>query len=281
MGRLVVRGQDTAFWLERVCFYLPYFRRGRRGCSTHIDDRLFGEALRSEGPWSTPYHKRPKELSLKAAQSAVLVACYILISLGYFLGLAKCLLTPTSRLEFLGFIIDSELQEFKLPERKIRKFAELRDSILRSRKKVALKTLQKFQGKCVSFSLAIPAAKLYIRSVANAISVAHGKREVQLSKPLRDEIAHWRFLDSWTDHVPWRKELHAVVSMSTDASGSGWGGIFHLQDRDAKVRDYWGLQEKLLAISTKETLAVAIGCCNPLRHIFRTADLISRRTAKS
>lgn len=95
-------------------------------CSTYIDDRLFGEPLMSEGPWSTPYHQRSKELSLKAAQSAVLLACYTLISLGYFLGLLKCVLTPTSRLEFLGLIIDSELQGIPhcVPARKWLNFVE-------------------------------------------------------------------------------------------------------------------------------------------------------------
>ena len=88
---------------------------------------------------------------------------------------------------------------------------------------MAVKTLQRFQGKCVSFSLSVPAAKLYIRNICGALASAHGSLEVDMSDLLREEIAHWRFLDSWTGHVNWRSEKHTYISVETDASGTGWG----------------------------------------------------------
>ena len=77
-----------------------------------------------------------------------------------------------------------------------------------------------------------------------------------MSRPLREEIAYWKFLDSWTGHVCWRSERHALFSLESDASGSGWGGVIHLYDKDVIVRDYWSPEDLSLNISTKETLAV-------------------------
>ena len=60
-------------------------------------------------------------------------------------------------IRFLGFLCDS-LRQFFLPDKKV-KFRSLRESILSS-SLVNLKTLQRFAGKVVSFSLAIPGSKL-------------------------------------------------------------------------------------------------------------------------
>lgn len=90
-----------------------------------------------------------------------------------------------------------------------------------------MKSLQSFQGKCVSLSLAVPAAKLYIRNMSAAIASCAGEVQVRLTDSLREEICHWRFLDQWLGFVPWREEKHARLSLSTDASNFGWGCIVH------------------------------------------------------
>lgn len=46
---------------------------------------------------------------------------------------------------------------------------------------------------------------------------------VQVDQELREELEHWRFLDSWEGFVPWRKQTHKQVSLATDASQSGYG----------------------------------------------------------
>ncbi|KAK3700939.1 hypothetical protein QZH41_005654 [Actinostola sp. cb2023] len=153
--------------------------------------------------------------------------------------------------------VDSELQAFSIPLPKVVKFAELREAILRRQKTVPMKTLQRFQGKCISFSIAVPAAKLYIRNICAAIASAHDSLEVKMTKPLIEEVSHWTFLDSWTGHVPWRNEKHWQMTITSDASGSGWGGVIHLPKKELQLRDYWNHKEISLNISTKETLALA------------------------
>ena len=48
-----------------------------------------------------------------------------------------------------------------------------------------------------------------------------------------------------------------VMSVSSDASGFGWGGVTHLPLGDQVVRDFWRDNEKELDIATKEVLALA------------------------
>ena len=91
---------------------------------------------------------------------------------------------------------------------------------------MSVKILQRLVGKCVSFSLAVPAALLFTREMNLAIS--KGMRTnclVKIDKNLRDEIAHWLFLESWDDPLPWKEERHLQIqiSLSSDALGSGWG----------------------------------------------------------
>ena len=95
--------------------------------------------------------------------------CYLLIEAGYFIGLDKSQSTPSTCVCFHGFVYDSVRQAFIIPQDKRNKFATLREDILSS-PFVSLKTLQCFSGKVVSFSLAIPGSKLYVRGVFKAIS---------------------------------------------------------------------------------------------------------------
>ena len=150
---------------------------------------------------------------------AAFIACFVVISLGYFIDLKKSCLVPSTARRFLGYICDSERQAFLLPQDKKDKFAELREAIL-SRKSVSLKTLQKFGGKTTSFALLVPAAKLYSNSMYQAISRASksASRQVKLSPALQKEISHWRFLDTWQGFLPWRNEAHLQVILFSDAS---------------------------------------------------------------
>lgn len=225
--------------------------------------RLNGELLTSSGPWSLPPSQRSESFGLEAAQAAIFIVLSTLMRLGYTVGIGKCCLNPVQSLVYLGFIVDSTRQAFVLPKHKIESFASLRESILKFKKVVNIKTLQRLQGKCISFSLVVPGAKLFIRSMSAAIGSASLSGQVSLSPTLREEIGYWRFLDSWSDILPWRDEKHVRLSMSTDASNSGWGSVLHLPSGDQFSRDYWSVEEKSLNISTKELLALS----NALRSV--------------
>lgn len=168
------------------------------------------------------------------------ILCCLLIDAGYFIGLDKSQLVPSTWVCFLGFVCDSVRQAFLVPEDKKVKFAALREDILSS-PYVGLKTLQRFSGKVISFSLAIPGCKLYVRDVFRAISRLSGstRPSLKVEATLRTEIEFWRFLDNWKDCFPWRTERHAVVTLYCDASKRAWGGTLLQDGRSLESRDYW------------------------------------------
>ena len=116
-------------------------------CSLYIDDRLNGELLTKSGPWSILYYDRQNEFGVKAARAAIFIVHSVLVELGYTIGISKSVLYPTTSLEYLGFLVDSEKQSFIIPQSKIVAWAFLQEKILAHKKCVDVKSLQRFQGK--------------------------------------------------------------------------------------------------------------------------------------
>ena len=92
--------------------------------------------------------------------------------------------------------------------------------------------MQRFARKVISFSLAIPGCKLYVRETFKAISQLSrsSKPFVRVGGNLRIEVLYWRFLDDWKDCFPWRSELQVTVSLFSDASTRAWGAVLFETD---------------------------------------------------
>ena len=178
--------------------------------------------------------------SFQRALAAAYIMCYLLVEAAYFISLDKSQSTPSTCVCFLGFVCDSVRQAFLIPQENRNKFATLREEILSSTF-VSLKTLQRFSGKVISFSLAIPGSKLYVREVFKAISRHSGSSRptVKLDANLRAEIEYWRFLDDWKDCFQWRTEHHTSVTLYSDASKTAWGGTLRLGGHTLESRDFW------------------------------------------
>ena len=130
--------------------------------SQYIDDLHVGQLCRA--PASSTLS--PNRV---LAEAAAYILCYLLIEAGYFIAIAKSQCVPSIVIRFLGFLCDSFRQAFLLPPDEKLKFKILREQILSS-PCVSVKTLQRFAGKVISFSLAIPGCKLYVRETFKAIS---------------------------------------------------------------------------------------------------------------
>ena len=154
-------------------------------------------------------------------------------------------------------LIDSTLQAFLIPEEKKERFASLREGIFIRKSSIPLKSLQRLMGKCMSFSLAFPGAKFYIREMAQAVGRASPKGEIQLTAGLREELEFWRFLDERGKHIPWKDEKNWVLSVSTDASLSRWAGVIHCQPNDVVLGDFWESDLAEVSINVKEMWAIA------------------------
>ena len=200
--------------------------------SQYIDDRHVGQLRISQSmsnSWS----------NLDLANAAIYIASLVLVSCGYFNGLKKSILIPSQSIPYLGFISDSLKQAFILRNGKKEKFTFLRESLINSNF-VSIKSLQRFAGKAVSFSLAVPAAKLFCREINSHIGKGlRSSKPLRMTRSLKDELSSWRFLDTWHGFLPWRDEKHFSVEVTTDASNSGWAGILSSPEGSKNTRDYW------------------------------------------
>ena len=175
--------------LEEFCVYIRlYIRSLGVTCDLYIDDSLNGELFALKGFWSCPLLQRTSEYSYQSAEAALYIVCTVLVNLGYFLGLSKCILVPVTRIRYLSMIVDSIAQAFCIPRHKKIKFAQLRKQILLRESTITFKSLQRLMGKCNSFSLAFPATKFYITEMAASIAKVSRDGEVNLSLNLREQI---------------------------------------------------------------------------------------------
>ena len=218
-------------------------------CSQYIDDRHNGQLLAPKLCTWSDYQK---------AEAAAYIVTYVLTDLGYTIALSKSSLIPSKCVRFLGYISNSALRAFILPNDKKEKFKGLRETIL-AQQTVDLQTLQRFAGKTASFAIAVPAARLYSRAIFRAIGsfAKRPHRPISIQGELREEIRYWRFLDNWQGFLPWFDERHVLLTFCADASNSGWGGmVFPPGRQPITLRDYWQPECLPKPIVVKEGLAL-------------------------
>ena len=193
--------------------------------SLYIDDRHNSQIAFSHCLLPSAHLTLPSQdgVNLALANAAIFITCYTLVSLGYFIGLDKSILTPSKRVPYLGFMLDSEKQAFTLLLHKKQKFIALVKQALASNT-IDLTTLQRLSGKCISLAIAVPGARLYTNEINQAISCATcSSRPVVISESLRKELQHWLFLETWDGFLPWRSEKHTHIQLYSDLSSHAWG----------------------------------------------------------
>ena len=117
--------------------------------SQYIDDRHLGELWGPIPGMCSSY---------QAALAGVVLAIAELTELGYFIDTEKSAALPNDSFSWDTWSTPFG-KPFSIPEDKKQKFTTLRDAILLKRT-VSLNTLKRFQGKYISLSLMVPAAKL-------------------------------------------------------------------------------------------------------------------------
>ena len=75
-------------------------------------------------------------------------------------------------------------------------------------------------------ALAVPGARVYTNEINLALSRAvRSSRPIKLSQPLRQELEHWLFLETWNGFLPWRSERHFHFRLFSDSSSFVWEGV--------------------------------------------------------
>ena len=140
--------------------------------SHHIDiDRHNGQLSFPGGILPAAYQALTSrdEVNLALATAGIFLTCYILTSLGYFSGLSKSKLTPKKAGAIPWFCFRFRMTGVYFVALQIEKFFCLVKESLPC-DTLDLSTLQKFGSKCVSMSLAIPDARLYVNEINLAVS---------------------------------------------------------------------------------------------------------------
>jgi hypothetical protein len=158
-------------------------------------------------------------------------------SLGAFFGIPKCNLWPKQVLSWLGFIIDSQRQQFKVSDSKIQKLKQALEEMI-NRPTTSPRKLAALAGKILSISPAVLPAALYSRTFYDAL---HGKQSWDQVFATPGDVK--QAAQFWMDHTDgyngrdwWPKPVG--VSASVDASGVGFGGTLRVREREPIP--FWG-----------------------------------------
>ena len=196
----------------------------------YIDDRHSSQLSFPSGCLPVAFQNLPSQdsINLALANAAIFLTCFILSSLGYCIALDQSTLVPCKQVPYLGFISDSEKQAFILLPHKKKKFLTLLKQALSS-ESIDLVILQRLGGKCSS-------------------------RQVKLSGPLRQELEHWLFLETWNGFLPWHSKKHCHFRLFLDSSSFTWGGVLSLGNITVRTCDCWDSSVIGADIATKDTL---------------------------
>jgi hypothetical protein len=169
----------------------------------------------------------------------------------------KSLLTPTQKIEFLGFVLDSKTMNVSLAPRKMDKIVMLGKTLL-TKSKISIRDLASFIGNTVAAEPGVPLAPLKYkfleieRNKHLADSRGNYDTMITLSKPAK------QLIDWWTSNIHGQSKCVLLSEpeheLFTDASLSGWGAKM----ADATTGGQWASNE-VVHINFLELQAVLFG----------------------
>ena len=168
---------------------------------------------------------------------------------------------PTTRLTFLGILIDSSCMETSLPDDKLQELLTELQS-WSSRNKCLKRELLSLIGKLNFACRIIPAGRIFLRRLIDLSTSARlPHHHVTMNREARRDITWWlQFLPTWNGRaiIPephWTKSPD--LELFTDASGSLGYGIFYMGHWISKP---WPPQLQDRSIQWKELYPIAIAC---------------------
>ena len=153
---------------------------------------------------------------------------------------------PATSLTFLGIVLDSSLQQLRLPPAKLQEITAIIKCWLEKRS-ATKRELLSLIGKLSFASKVVPAGRLFLRRLIHlSTTVRRLHHRIHLNTDARADIEWWdHFLPSWNGIAmfiaPEWKDAEAI-HLFTDASGTlGFGAFFN----GAWIRGDWQPHQKL------------------------------------
>lgn len=172
---------------------------------------------------------------------------------------------PTTKLQYLGFLIDTEKMLIKIPDEKI---LELKSKIkfVLGRKKVTLRDLQSLCGSLAFCSKALPAGRAFSRRIYLATSSAKKPHHyIRVTGGMYQDFLVWNlFLDkfngvSYMLDIDWSSS--SVLELFTDSAGGstkGCGSYFQGKWAFLKWPEEWSGTDILKDITYLEMIPIAL-----------------------
>ena len=188
---------------------------------------------------------------------SVKAAIELLQKLGFTIHPEKSHLEPSTRIVFLGFIIDSITMTVILTIEKKTKLVEFINAVL-AKTYVKIRTIASLVGKIVSSLPASLYGPLYYRTIEvdknHALKFNKGnfEKRMQLSQEAKNELIWWKDnIEDMEAPIQWPPITQEI---STDASGkNGWGASM---SGTLPIGGTWTGDQMDLHINIKEMLAV-------------------------
>ena len=148
--------------------------------------------------------------------------------LGLFISWKKAVLTPTQRIRFLGFVVDSLAMRFYVPGDKVEALEDLIREYLVEPDQVTYRRLAQMAGKIISMATALPPARLFTREVYQHIR-PEGDWDAALPAVTPEMVQELRDVLEWlrvfnVKGAPITKRHRAAgFRIMMDASAGGFG----------------------------------------------------------
>lgn len=208
-----------------------------------------------------PSSKQPHHLPCQQSLSSMLLAFK---NLGIPIAPHKTQ-GPSTTLEFMGIVLDSDRMEARLPADKVQRLASC-FSEFRGRTSCTLKQLQSLIG-CLNFACkVIPPGRPFLqRMIQLTRNVSSAHHRIKLSKGFFKDLDMWEdFILNWNGanfFISSHWVTSDVLSLHTDASGSlGFGGIFQTHWFQGSWAPHQQLGQTGISIAWQELFAFVVAC---------------------
>jgi hypothetical protein len=178
----------------------------------------------------------------------------LLAALGAFFGLSKCVLKPLQELKWLGFLLDTLRETFKVAPSKLDKIKEFLQEVI-AQPSVSNRELASLAGKLVALSPTVLPALLFSQSIFQAMT---GQESWDMHFPnpkaVMQEARNWLdHIDGWNGR-PWWPQPHRLT-LSIDASALGYGGFIQREDGDRiQVAGTFSVKEGATSSAARECI---------------------------
>ena len=197
----------------------------------------------------------------KSETECTTVKDVILSDLGkadFVLSIAKCMLDPIQRGEWLGFVLDMRVGSFFVPSEKI---SRLQSSIasLDLNQPVQVRAISSVVGQIISMNLAIgPVARLQTRACYSVINQRMTWSDrLLLSDEAKSELTFWKECVPLFNGQPIWFDSGATRIAYSDASSSGYGGYI-VEIGPNISHGHWSSQEVPMSSTWHELKACSI-----------------------